>query len=190
MKKIEISKENVELAYKTANDNNVKNVLRALFGNNVDENKPKNVMERIQTVEDAITDLGESNPLVMAYRSAVAIDDSNLLAYLKLRIVVAALNEGWIPPQDCKTDMYWAWFWMYTQEELDDMSEDEKKDRAMISIEDFYGSSAGFGYAISSYAPSDASAYIGSRLCLKTRELAIYCGKQFIELWAEYQLIK
>lgn len=56
MKKIEISKENVELAYKTASDNNVKNVLRALFGESVDAEKPKDVMERIKTVEDAIAD--------------------------------------------------------------------------------------------------------------------------------------
>lgn len=190
MKKIEISKENVELAYKTASDNNVKNVLRALFGESVDAEKPKDVMERIKTVEDAIADLGEGHILVRTYNSALAIDDSSLIAYLKLRIVVAALNEGWIPPQDCETDMFWPWFWMYTQKELDDMSEDDKKDRAMISIEDFYGSSAGFGSAYSNNAPSSTHATIGSRLCLKTRNLAIYCGKQFIELWAEYQLIK
>ena len=37
---------------------------------------------------------------------------------------------------------------------------------------------------------SDADMHIGSRLCLKTRELAVYCGKQFIDIWADFLLIK
>lgn len=38
-------------------------------------------------------------------------------------------------------------------------------------------------------APSNTRANIGSRLCLKSEALATYCGKQFIRLWADFNLI-
>lgn len=42
---------------------------------------------------------------------------------------------------------------------------------------------AGFVYANTSYAPSNANAYIGSRLCFKTANRARQFGEQFIDLW-------
>lgn len=42
---------------------------------------------------------------------------------------------------------------------------------------------AGFVYANTSYAPSLALAYIGSRLCFKTANRARQFGEQFIDLW-------
>ena len=38
----------------------------------------------------------------------------------------------------------------------------------------------------SNAAPSHTNANFGSRLCLKSEELADYCGKQFIEIWFTY----
>lgn len=49
---------------------------------------------------------------------------------------------------------------------------------------------AGLAYAPSNSAPSHTSAYIGSRLCLKSDTLAVYCGKQFINIWAYFCLIR
>lgn len=49
---------------------------------------------------------------------------------------------------------------------------------------------AGFAFAHSDYAPSNAGANFGSRLCLKSSELASYCGKQFIGIWADFRLIR
>ena len=42
---------------------------------------------------------------------------------------------------------------------------------------------AGFVYANTNHTPTGANAYIGSRLCFKTRERAAQFGKQFIELY-------
>ena len=44
----------------------------------------------------------------------------------------------------------------------------------------------GVSYA---YAFSDSSytfAYIGVRLAFKTSELAAYCGRQFLDIWADF----
>lgn len=49
---------------------------------------------------------------------------------------------------------------------------------------------AGLACASSADAPSTANADIGSRLCLKSDTLAVYCGKQFINIWAYFCLIR
>ena len=48
------------------------------------------------------------------------------------------------------------------------------------------GADCGFAFVRSNAAPSYTSANVGSRLCLKSKELADYCGRQFIEIWFSY----
>ena len=113
-----------------------------------------------------------------------------MLAYLKLRIICAALNEGWEPQFTEDEWRYYPWFYLYTQAELDDMGNGEKQERRMIDTADYVTEYAGFGYAYSHYAPSHTPAGVGSRLCLRSSDLAIYCGKQFIKLWADFNLTR
>jgi hypothetical protein len=54
----------------------------------------------------------------------------------------------------------------------------------------YNGAGASFGSASTSYAASNAHAYIGSRLCFKTHDCAEQFGSQFIDLWNEFLLIK
>ena len=68
----------------------------------VDESKVDNrlIMERIKTFEDACNALGDEHPLVTQYRLTAGAYKGDpmtedFIAYLKLRIIVAALNEGW-----------------------------------------------------------------------------------------------
>lgn len=187
---MEVKKENVLAAYETARkagaDSTMK-VLEALFGE--DTFKPKDITERIKTFGDACRELGKSHPLVCQY---YAIDDvdTNLNAYLKLRIICAALNEGW-EPQFTEDEVRWyPWFWLYTQAEIDNMNEEEKQYRHLISTGDYQTGYAGFASAYSIAAPSATYASVGSRLCFKRDALAVYCGKQFIELWADFNLIR
>lgn len=187
---MEVKKENVLAAYETARkagaDSTMK-VLEALFGE--DTFKPKDITERIKTFEDACWELGKDHPLLCQY-NAIDDVDVNLNAYLKLRIICAALNEGWEPQFKENEWRYYPWFWLYTQEEIDNMDEEEKQDRHLISTGDYQTGYAGFACAYSSNAPSNTNARIGSRLCLKSDALATYCGKQFIELWADFNLIR
>ena len=187
---MEVKKENVLAAYETAREagaDSTMKVLEALFGK--DTFKPKDVTERIKTFEDACRELGMEHPFVAAYDAWIMneeFDDQlEIIAYLKLRIICAALNEGWKPQFTADEWRYYPWFWLYTQDEINDMDEQEKQDRHLIPTGDYGTGYAGFACADSSDAPSNATTYIGSRLCLKSEALAVYCGKQFIDLWAD-----
>ena len=151
--------------------------------------RPKNIMERIKTFDDAFKELGEHHPLVKEYhkRHLFLEDDSDissdLVAYLKLRIITAALNEGWTPQFTEDEYRYFPWFWLYTKEEIAKMDKEERKKVVLFGGHAHYGSYAGFACAISYYAPSYTSANIGSRLCFKSSALAKYAGEQFAEIY-------
>ena len=156
----------------------------------VDEQKVDNrpVTERIKTFDDAREALGDEHPFVKEYWSVVNIDldiTQDLIAYLKLRIIVAALNEGWEPKFEKGEYRYFPWFYFYTKEEYDKL-DDEEKGRCVLRS----GLGAvSFGGFVDCYAGSDASCsctYSGSRLAFRTRELAAYAGRQFTEEWADF----
>ena len=44
----------------------------------------------------------------------------------------------------------------------------------------------GVAYAVTLSDSSNTFTHIGSRLAFKTRELAEYAGRQFVEIWADY----
>lgn len=156
----------------------------------VDESQKDNrpVTERIKTFEDACEELGAEHPLVKLWTDYPDIglnsQSEDVVAYMKLRIICAALNEGWEPQFTKDEWRYFPWFALYTQEEIDDMDEDEK---SRVVYRSFYNANANgvVAYSSADYGASNAVAYIGSRLAFKSRELAIYAGKQFIELYAD-----
>lgn len=151
------------------------------------DDKPKDVMERIKTFEDALNELGRSHPLVCQYNNIDDVD-SDLSAYLKLRIIIAALNEGWTPKFTEDEYRYYPCFFLYTKDEYEKLSDKEKNRAVRFGGDANNGTSAGFAVAHSDYAPSDSAAYFGSRLCLKSDTLAVYCGEQFKELWFDYYI--
>ena len=183
---IYIEKNNLLDAYKKGNADN-KKMLENLFGKEMF--RPKNIMERIKTFDDAFKELGENHPLVKEYhkRHLFLEDDSDissdLVAYLKLRIITAALNEGWTPQFTEDEYRYFPWFWLYTKEEIAKMDKEERKKVVLFGGSAHYGSYAGFAFAHSHLAPSTAYANIGSRLCFKSSALAKYAGEQFAEIY-------
>lgn len=154
----------------------------------VDEKDNRPVTERIKTYEDAWKSLGyENDPLL----GKVPVDGGeDIFAYLKLRIIVKALNEGWEPQFTTDEYRWYPWFYLYTQEEIDKMDEAKKKRLVLFGGNAHYGASCGLAYAHSDSAWSDSTAAVGSRLALKSEELADYCGKQFAEIWADFVVIK
>lgn len=195
---MEIKIENAKAALKTA-DESVKKVLITLLPElketeaQTAANRP--ITERVKTFEDACRELGEDNHLVEQYRvidenADFTSDGHDIFTYLKLRIIAAALNEGW-EPQFTEDEWRWyPWFTLWTEEELSEKSEEWKAARHLISIGDYSGDYAGFAYAYSNNAPSDTGTDFGSRLCFKSEALATYCGQQFIKLWADFNMIK
>lgn len=151
------------------------------------------ITERVKTFEDACKELGEDHKLVQQFKAiqeAIA-EDKEATAYFKLGIITAALNEGWEP--DFTNDdeyRYYPYLCLWTKEELEDKDEAWKDDHNLqlwrgggIS---YSGAYCGLAFANSYNAWSIASALLLARLAHKTEELAIYSGKQFTELWANY----
>ena len=156
----------------------------------VDEPKVDNrpVTERIKTFEDAREALGDEHPLVKEYWGVVNVDldiTQDLIAYLKLRIIVAALNEGWEPKFEKGEYRYFPWFYFYTKEEYDKLDYEEKG-RCVILSGNSAGSYGGFVVCDASNDASGSSTHVGSRLVFRTIELAAYAGRQFTEEWANF----
>ena len=185
--KILIKKKNVMNAYKRASEEQ-KALLESMFGK--DMFKPKNIMERVKTFEDACEELGEDHQYVKAYREWMRIsyaECKDITAYLKLRIICEALNEGWKPTFSDGECRYYPWFYIYTKKEYEWLDDDEKKECRVVGLSNgsaYAGGGVGCSYA--HHASSYLSTRSGSRLACKTRELAEYCGKQFIDIWADY----
>ena len=156
----------------------------------VDEQKVDNrpVTERIKTLADAMEALGQGNPLVEEYiavRDKLRTDAGELIAYLKLRIIVAALNEGWEPKFTEDEYRYFPWFYFYTKEEYDKL-DDEEKGRCVLRSGNSSVAYYGFVYVNAGNVASVSYAGNGSRLTFRTRELAAYAGRQFTEEWADF----
>lgn len=154
--------------------------------------KPQDIKERIKTFEDAVKAIGEDHPLVAQFKAinnALKEEDNNLhlFAYTRLAIIAEALNEGWRPEYTEDEYRYYPWFGLYTQKEYDDMDDDDKE-RCRFVGRSKNGASAYGGLVCASayYGSVYSDTNFGSRLAFKSRELAIYCGKQFIEIWINY----
>lgn len=197
---MEIKKENLLAVLNTAPEN-VKEILFGLFPEIKEEEAQKAakrpVEERIKTFDDACRELGENHLYVQMFKdifekSTVAGANINrdVVAFLKLRIICTALNEGW-EPQFTEDEWRWyPWFYLYTDEELSEKSEEWKTSHALKMLRPHHPSDyGGLAFAGSYSAPSDSNASIGSRLCLKSEALATYCGTQFIDVWADFILI-
>ena len=158
----------------------------------VDEQKVENrpVTERIKTLDDACNALGDEHPLVTQYRLTAAAYKGDpmtedFIAYLKLRIIVAALNEGWEPKFTEDEYRYFPWFYFYTKEEYDKL-DDEEKGRCVLRSGHHTSAYYGFVSVVAHYDASGSSTSFGSRLAFRTRELAAYAGRQFSEEWSDF----
>ena len=181
--KISIQIENVLNAYKQASEEQ-KALLENMFGR--DMFKPQNIMERVKTFEDACEVLGEEHSYVQEYRGVANINfdfTQDIIAYHKLRIICAALNEGCNHTFNKDKYMYYPWFDFYTKEEYDKLHKDKKKECRIVGRSSDSGC---FAYAPAYCSSSGSHTGFGSRLAFKTEERAKYCGCQFIDIWADY----
>ena len=185
--RISIKRENVMNAYKQATEEQ-KALLENMFGKDVFN--PKDIIERVKTFEDACEVLGEEHQYVIAYREWIRIyyaycKDVN--AYLKLRIICAALNDGWKPTNSDGECRYYPWFYIYTKKEYEKLNKDEKKKCRVVGRQSYDAYALGFVvFSSVNISTSYSYSYHGSQIIFKTRELAEYCEKQFIDIWSDY----
>jgi len=187
-KELKISAENALAAYNNT-DANGRELLEHLFGKEI---FAQDIKDKVKTFEDAVAILGDEHPLVAQFRvieSSFKEADNNLhlFAYARLVIIAEALNEGWKPKFDGDECRYYPWFYIYTKKEYEELDEDEKKDCRVVgrSYNDA-NANGGVVYAYAIHASSFSYSGSGSRLAFKTRELAEYCGKQFIDIWEKF----
>lgn len=154
----------------------------------VDEVDNRPVTERIKTFEDAVKATGMTLPFDDNQLSYLPKD---VVAYMKLRIIAAALNELHEAtldefPKFIKGEHRWyPWFYLYTQEEIDKIDKEKKKMLWLGGGDSGYGASCVLVYALSDYGWSASGAYVSARLAVKSEALAKYFGKQFIDIWAD-----
>lgn len=173
--------------YPAISKEQVQNEMHKVFGE--DTFKPKDIMERVKTFEDACHELGIEPDKWLQDKAELGFEP-DVIAYMKLRIICKALNEGWEPQFTEDEWRYYPWFTLWTEDELSEKSDEWKTDRHLISTGEYQTDYAGLVFANSANAPSNAGANVGSRLCLKSDTLAVYCGKQFINIWADFCLIR
>jgi len=126
--------------------------------------KPKDIMERIHSVEDAIRCLGSTDEevIILQKLQQVFSDDSHPVAHQKAVVLTKAFNEGWVPDWDNNNQVkYFPWFEM--------------------------GGSSGFRYDDCAYWRSLSR--VGSRLCFKSGKLAEHAGKKFTTVYKQFMLI-
>jgi hypothetical protein len=90
-------------------------------------------------------------------------DTPDEAAYKLLKVVAEVLNEGWTPDWTNNDQYkYYPWFDMHS----------------------------GSGLSFYVYDGRSSSSCVGSRLFFKSRQLAEYAGKQFIDLYKDFFIIK
>ena len=121
-----------------------------------------NIIEKIKTFEDAMAATGRTE--MPDFSTFPAEMRKHFEALFKMVVIVEALNEGWKPDVCDKNVCRWyPWFRPN-------------------------GSPGSFAFCGSVFDNGYANAGSGSRLVLKSKELADYCGMQFVELWKEMLL--
>ncbi len=182
-----ISRDNALKAYKSA-DKSQKYLLELLFGADTFK-QSQDVRERIKTFEDACNELGEEHPFVLLYNvfdeeiasQSMHDSDKDVFIYLKLRIITAALNEGWEPLFTEDEYRYYPWFELFTQKEIDNMSDDEKG-RVVGCANNNSNANGGLAYANANNASSNSNGNNGSRLANSTTQYNIVSTAQRHEL--------
>jgi len=126
--------------------------------------KPKDIKERIQSFADVLEAIGPLDPAVLDYHKLCKTleSDHHAIAYQKIVCIAIALNEGWEPDWSNSNELkYYPWFEMR-------------------------GSSGfRFGGDVGWYSGSD----VGSRLCFKSRELAVHAGERFTEIYKAFMVM-
>lgn len=160
MRTLQIKQDSLLAAFRNAGKEG-KQVLSDLFGKQVA--LYDNITDRVKSFEDACQVLGISTN-VPEVKGLPRKHQKAIIANYKLIVIAEALNEGWKPNwQDSDEYKYYPWF---------DMS-----------------NPAGVGYSNATHTASFTTANFGSRLCLKNRELAIYFGQTFTDLFNDSLLL-
>lgn len=168
--------EKVLEAYEKVDDYG-KEILEGIFGKDA---FAAIIKDKVKTFMDAIEMLGRNNQTVKDYYDiANKKCNKDMIAFAKLKIITEALNEGWKPEYDIMEGGYYTSFDIISEYEFERLKENEKKE-SMV----FRSPNEKIIFAlVSSKLCVSCESY---KLSFKSRELAEYCGKQFMDIWIDY----
>lgn len=168
--------EKVIEAYEKANEYG-KEILEDIFGKDAFS---AIIKDKVKTFMDAVEILGRNNQTVknyydMEYKKC----NKDTIAFTKLKIITEALNEGWKPKYDIMEGGYYTSFDIISEYEYERLKENEKKESMVFNRPDDKVIFA----LVSSKLSVSCESY---KLSLRSRDLAEYCGKQFMDIWIDY----
>jgi len=130
------------------------------------------ITTKIKSFEDACAALGLDPQQEIPYPQPASGRQRGINASAKLFIIAEALNEGWKPNwYNWDEYKYYPWF---------DLSTEKKREND--------GPAGGSGFSFHGYVFVRSGSRVGSRLVFRTRELAEFAGKQFIDIYNTIQL--
>ncbi|MFL9835013.1 hypothetical protein [Chryseobacterium terrae] len=120
---------------------------------------PKDIKERIITFEDVLKYHVISEEKFKNDCISLSADE---IAYIQLKLIVSALNEGWFPDwEDDDQWKYYPYFYMDDSSASGRFSFDGSDDRHSFSS-------------------------VGSRLCFKSHELSDYAAEKFLDIYKTF----
>ena len=152
----------------------------------VDEADKRPVTERIKTFEDAVLATGMTLPFDDNQLSYLPKD---VVAYMKLRVIAAALNElheatlDEFPKLTSDEYRYYPWFYLK-------MDEEKKRTLWRFGGHSYDASNCVLASSRSNDDWSGSVSHFSARLAVKSKELAEYFGNQFIDIWSDYLIDK
>jgi hypothetical protein len=150
----------------------------------VDEKDMRPITERANTHENACKVL--NIPF-----DDFAHEEKDVRAYKILRIIAKAWNEDAEFPRFVEGEKRWyPYVDLYTKEEVNRISEADKKRVLFWGGPANNGALCGLVYATANPGFSVADAPLGARLGFKSEELVVKCVEQFPDLWRDYLIGK
>lgn len=140
------------------------------------------ITERVKTFEGACREVGIDSSEWIKDKEALRLE-KDVVAYMKLRIICKALNEGWKPTLEKDEYRYVPVFSVYSSAEINSFPEKWVEKYHEIF---FKGKKRCLFLSIDGYSASHFFSEIATYLCLKDKKLAIYCGEHFIDIWFEF----
>lgn len=114
------------------------------------------ITDKIKTFDDVLDWHGIKNDTWQSVTKLLTADE---VAYKQVKLIAECLNEGTVMNAHDRTQYkYYPWFEV---------------------------SPSGVGFSYSGYGHWYANSGVGSRLCYKTKELALYAAKQFEDIYIE-----
>lgn len=127
------------------------------------------IKQQIKSFEDACKILG-IDTILPDVEGCMEKDRKSIIAFYKLTIIIRALNQGWEPELNNYRQEKFYNFWLFGGAASD-------------------GSGCGLSASSANSGFSIATSDVGARLAFKSRELAEYAAKQFIDLYSDFLLV-